>query len=383
MSTEVLPWQAQRLPAAIAGLRAYDPGHDLVAWRRRHPELLTELGSNENALGASPLALAAAQEALATSHRYPDPLGGDLKRALAQRHGVETSQIVLGNGSHELLMQVAQAFVPAGAPLVHSQYGFAVFAIAAAAVGARAVCVPALSADDALAPCGHDLPALAAACDAQTRVLYIANPNNPTGTWFEPEALAELLARVPVSTLVVVDEAYQECQPDPEGSSALRLLERHRNLLVTRTFSKVYGLAGLRVGYAIAATETIAVLERLRESFNVNSVALAAAQAALADIAHVQRVCRHTDAERVRLSGALRALGLQVWPSRTNFVLVGFGSQARCQSIEAALCERAVILRPMAGYGLPHCLRISIGSVQENDRLLDALSGLLLNPDFS
>ncbi len=377
------PWHRERLPAAIAGLRAYDPGHDLVAWRRRFPGLLTELGSNENPVGPSPKALAAAQAALADCFRYPDPLGGELKRALAQRHRIEPAQIVLGNGSHEILMQIAQAFVPTGAPLVYSQYGFAVFAIAAAAVGAVAQRIPALPEDHPQAPFGHDLPALAAACDAQTRLLYVANPNNPTGTWFEPEALAELLARVPVSTLVVVDEAYQECQPDPDGSSALRLLDRHRNLLVTRTFSKVYGLAGLRVGYAIAAPETIAVLERLRESFNVNNIALAAAQAALADDEHVRAVCRHNQSERERVAAAMSGLGWRVWPSRTNFVLVGFGSAERSSQVEKWLCEQAVITRPMVGYGLPQCLRISIGSQQENDRLIAAMAAMVIEPGES
>lgn len=377
MSAPSLPWQPSRLPAAIDALRAYDPGHDLVAWRRRFEGLLTELGSNENPLGPSPNALAAASAALTQSYRYPDPLGGDLKRALGHRHAVEPAQIVLGNGSHEILMQIAQAFVPSGAPLVYSQFGFAVFGIAAAAAGARAICVPALPDDHALAPSGHDLAALAAACDAETRVLYLANPNNPTGTWFEPSALAELLARVPVSTLVVVDEAYQECQPDPDGSSALRMLGQYRNLLVTRTFSKVYGLAGLRVGYAIGAPEAIAVLERLRESFNVNNVALAAAEAALDDQTHVENVCRYNETERARVDAALRDLGLRVWPSRTNFVLAGFGTADRCRQIETRLCERGVILRPMTGYGLPQCLRISIGSVLENGRLIDALRAVM------
>lgn len=370
----ISPWDAERLPAAIAGLRAYDPGHDLVAWRRRFPDVLVELGSNENPLGASPQALAAARGALAQSFRYPDPLGGDLKRALASRLGVEPAQIALGNGSHELLMQLAQAFVPAGAPIVYSQYGFAVFAIAAAAVGARGVRVPALPDDHPAMPLGHDLEALAAACDADTRLLYLANPNNPTGTWFERDDLAMLLRRVPASTLVVVDEAYHEYRPAPAAADALALLAAHRNLAVTRTFSKAYGLAGLRVGYAVGAPETIAVLERLRESFNLNNVALAAAAAALADAAHVERVRVHTDAERARLTAALQALGLRVWPSRTNFVLVGFGSAERSAQVEAALCRQAVIVRPMIGYGLPQCLRISIGSGAENDRLLAALA---------
>ena len=368
-----LPWHAGRLPPAIAALRAYDPGHDLVAWRRLFGEVLVELGSNENPLGPSPRALAAAQSALAHSHRYPDPLGGDLKHALAERLGVLTGQVALGNGSHELLMMIAQAFVPAGESVVFAQYGFAVFAIAAAAVGARGIAVPALAVDDRM-PRGHDLDALAAACTAQTRVLFLANPNNPTGTWFERDEMSALLERVPSSTLVVVDEAYHEYQPDPVGTTAVPLVVRHPNLLVTRTFSKAYGLAGLRVGYAVGAPEAVAVLERLRESFNVNALALAAAEAALADEAHLHRVIAHNDAERSRMVAALAAKGLVVSPSRTNFVQVDFGDAARCAAIEARLQEQAVIVRPMIGYGLPHCLRVSIGSEAENSRIIEALT---------
>jgi histidinol-phosphate aminotransferase len=402
------PWDTDRLPTAIAALQAYDPGHDLVAWRRRFPETLVELGSNENPLGPSPDAMAAAREALAQMHRYPDPLGGDLKRALARRHEVDASQIMLGNGSHELLMLVAQAFASssgqvgqagrnAGLPttdalqrssrldplddtqspsIVFSRYGFAVFAIATAASGARAVPVPALADDHPDMPFGHDLAALAAVCDEATRVLYLANPNNPTGTWFGREELEALLGTVPASTLVVVDEAYQECQPDADASSALRLLAAHPNLLVTRTFSKAYALAGLRVGYAVAAVRTIAVLERLRESFNVNGPALAAAEAALADDGHLANVLAFNERERARMADALRTLGLRVWPSRTNFLLVGFGGEDRASRIESSLCEQGIIVRPMRGYGLGHCLRISVGTIEDNDRLLAALEPL-------
>lgn len=400
------PWDPDRLPPAIAALRAYDPGHDLVAWRRRFPGTLAELGSNENPLGPSPRALDAAYTALEQAHRYPDPLGGDLKQALARRHGVDVPQIVLGNGSHELLMLIAQAFASSSAPalpdrsndlmaggvvtriaspwqetqanpsIVFSRYGFAVFAIATAAVGAQAIRVDALPDDHPTMPLGHDLDALAAACNDSTRVLFLANPNNPTGTWFDRHALESLLHRVPTSTLVVVDEAYQECQPDADASSALRLLAMYPNLMVTRTFSKAYALAGLRVGYAMASAPLVAVVERLRESFNVNGPALAAAEAALDDVAHLERVLAFNETERNRMADALRAMGLRVWPSRTNFLLVGFDSEDRAAAVESALCEQAIIVRPMRGYGLDHCLRISIGSVSENDRVIDGLSTL-------
>jgi histidinol-phosphate aminotransferase len=367
------PWDSSRLPPAIDRLTAYDPGLDLVAWRRQFPGGLAELGSNENAWGPSPAARDAAAAALAGACRYPDPLGGELKQALARQHAVDAGQIVLGNGSHELLMLLAQAFVPAGAQVVHSQYGFAVFGLAAAAVGARAAVVPAFPPGHAM-PLGHDPDALARACDEQTRLLFLANPNNPTGTWLEPGALAALLAQVPDSTLVVVDEAYQEYQPDSAAGSAVRLLPRHGNLVVTRTFSKAYGLAGLRLGYALAAAPVIAVLERLRQSFNGNAVAQAAARAALADTGHVERVVAATVAERERMAAALAAFGLPAGPSRGNFLLVDFGDARRASAVLAHLCARAVVVRPMAGYGLAACLRISVGRPAENDRLLAALA---------
>lgn len=368
------PWSDGRLPAAIAALRAYDPGHDLEAFRARFGRRLLEVGSNENLLGPAPSALAALADPGTAAWRYPDPRGAALRAALGRLHGLPPETIVLGNGSHELLMRVAQAFAPAGAPVVLPRHGFAVFAIAAAAAGARPVVVPALPADHPLMPLGHDPEALAAACTPDTRVLYLANPNNPTGTWFEPAALARLLATVPGSTLVVVDEAYQEYQPDAAARSALRLLPRHRNLLVTRTFSKAYGLAGLRVGWAAGDPATIAVLERLRESFNVNALAQAAAAAALDDAGHVAAERAAADAARPALAQALAALGVATLPSRGNFLLADFGSPGRAAAVEARLGAAGVVVRPMAGYGLGHCLRIGLAPPDRQAALAAALA---------
>lgn len=357
--------------AATRASRAYDPGHDLPALRRRFGAVLAELGSNENPLGPSPRAVAAIETALPEIFRYPDPKGGALKAALARHLQVGVEQIALGNGSHELLMLIAQCFADAHTSVVFSEFGFAVFPIATMAAGARPIRVAALTRDHATMPLGHDLDSMAVAICSDTRIVYLANPNNPTGTWFDDAALAAFLARAPSTTLVVVDEAYHEFVDDVALTAALRFLQKHPNLVVTRTFSKAYALAGLRVGYAVGSPECIGIIERLRESFNVNSLALAAAQAALGDPEHVARSKAFNRAERAWLAARLQSRGLRMLPSQTNFVLVDFERDAA--SIERALFERGVIVRPMGGYGLPEFLRISVGSRVENERLLEAL----------
>jgi len=357
---------------ATAALRAYDPGHDLPVLRQRFGAAIAELGSNENPLGPSPLALEAMRAALSESYRYPDPRGAALKGALSAQLGVSAERLALGNGSHELLMLLAQCFADAAHSVVFSQYGFAVFPIATAAAGAQPIRVPALPRTHASAPFGHDLGAIAAAIRADTRLVYLANPNNPTGTWFDDAALAAFLARVPGDVLVVVDEAYHEFVDAPGLGTALHLADRHPNLVVTRTFSKAYALAGLRVGYLVADPSVVAVVERLRESFNLNNVALAGAQAALADRAWLERARAYNASERAWLVDALTARGYACLPSQTNFVLVDL--QRDAAALEAQLFERGVIVRPMGGYGLAQTLRISIGSRAENQRLLDALA---------
>lgn len=367
-------WFAALAQPGVRGLRAYDPGHDLVALRRRFADhFLVELGSNENPYGSSPAARAAVLDALHQLHRYPDPLGGDLKRALAAKLGVDVGQLLLGNGSHELLMQFAQVFVGQGDEVVASQHGFAVYALAAQAAGATLRIAPALPRDHAM-PRGHDLDAIAAALTPRTRLVYLANPNNPTGTWFGGDALARFLAALPADVLVVVDEAYAENADAPDYRSALSLLPMHPNLALTRTFSKAYALAGLRVGYAVAHPGLVAVMERVRESFNVNLVGLAAAEAALADEAHLQWTLARNREQRAALADALRARGWFVHPSQANFLLVEFGDAT--PGIEAALLADGVVLRPMAGYGLPQCLRVTVGSADENRRLLATLDAL-------
>lgn len=358
---------------AIARLRAYDPGHDLPALRARFGAAgLAELGSNESPLGPSPKVLEALARIDATALlRYPDPLGLSLRTAIAARTGVAADEVVLGNGSHELLMLLGQCFAGPGDEVVFSEFGFAVFPIASAAVGATPVRVAALPRTSAM-PRGHDLGALAAAVGPRTRLVYLANPNNPTGTTFPRAELGRFLERVPPDVPVVVDEAYAEYVLDPEVGSALELRGRFPNLVVTRTFSKAHGLAGLRVGYAIAERAVVDVVNRLRESFNVNAVALALAEAALGDPDHVARVREATRSDREALAGAIAAFGAFVHPSATNFLLVDFDRDAA--PIEAALLARGVVVRPMGGYGLPTCLRINTGTARDHERLLAALA---------
>ena len=364
----------------VRELRAYDPGHDLVSLRRRFAEAqllgnpLIELGSNENPYGASPRARQAIVDALDCIHVYPDPLGGELKRALAAFHAVPVASLLLGNGSHELLMQFAQVFAGPGDEVVASEFGFAVYALAAQAAGAMFRPTPALPRGHAMQR-GHDLAGLRAAIGPQTKLVYLANPNNPTATWFAGDAFAAFMASVPVEVIVVVDEAYAEFVDAPDYASALPLVARHPNLVVTRTFSKAYALAGLRVGFAVADPGLVAVMERVRESFNVNALGLAAAQAALADGAYLQASIAGNAAQRDVLSAALRERGLQVSPSQTNFLLVEFGGQAA--QVEAGLVSRGVVLRPMGGYGLGEYLRITVGTTPENERLLAALDEVL------
>jgi histidinol-phosphate aminotransferase len=373
------PFDAARLAnPAVARLRAYDPGHDLPALRHRFGNAIAELGSNENPLGPGQRALAAIRAAAPEVYRYPDPRGAALKRALAAHLGVVPGRIALGNGSHELLMLLAQCFAAPDRSIVRSQYGFAVFGIATVATGARAVCVAALPREHPTAPFGHDLAAMANAVRDDTCLVYLANPNNPTGTWFDDAALAAFMAGIRDDVLVVADEAYHEYVDVPGLAGGLGLAARHPNLVVTRTFSKAFGLAGLRVGYLVAHESVVAVLERLRESFNVNALALAAAEAALGDREHLRRVRDFNCSERAWLRDRLHERGLACLPSQTNFLLVDLGHEAA--DLERRLRERGVVVRPMGGYGLPQTLRISVGSRPENERLVASLDACAAGP---
>ncbi len=355
----------------VQKLSPYVPGKPVDELARElnlDPAGIVKLASNENPLGPSPKALAAIQAELSELTRYPDGNGFALKQRLAQRYSVGVHQVTLGNGSNDILELVARAYLAPGLNAVFSEHAFAVYPIATQAVGAEGRAVAAKN-------WGHDLDAMAAAIDENTRVVFVANPNNPTGTWFDAAALGAFLARVPSHVLVVLDEAYIEYAEGQELPDGLAFLADYPNLLVSRTFSKAYGLAALRVGYAISSPVIADVLNRVRQPFNVNSLALAAACAALDDVDYLAASRRVNDAGMVQLERGFQLLGLEWIPSRGNFIAVDFACDAA--PINQALLREGVIVRPVAGYGMPTFLRVSIGTERENARFLDVLAQVL------
>jgi histidinol-phosphate aminotransferase len=356
---------------SVRGLTPYVPGRPITEIEREFGiHDVIKLASNENPHGPSPAALEAMRAALGESCLYPDNNAHALKEALSRHLSIERECISIGNGSNELLFLLADVFLDGGASALYSQFGFSTYRIAVAKSGARAIEVPALARDSAM-PLGHDLPAIASAIAADSKLLYIANPNNPTGTWANAPEVKQLIERVPTHTIVALDEAYLEFGRERGSQDALSWLTEHPNLVILRTFSKAYGLAGLRVGYALSHPEIAGLLNRVRPAFNVNSVAQAGAIAALADQAYMRRAVAVTLRELDRVRGELAALGLWAAPSAGNFLLVDLGSEAL--STHHALLRHGVIVRPVADYGLAPYLRISIGLPEQNDRLLAAL----------
>ena len=355
----------------VQKLSPYVPGKPVDELARElgiDPAKIIKLASNENPLGASPKALQAIRDELGELTRYPDGNGFELKKRLAERCGVQSDQVTLGNGSNDILELVARAYLAPGLNAVFSEFAFAVYPIATQATGATAHVVPAKE-------WGHDLPAMLAAINSNTRVVFIANPNNPTGTWFGPDALSRFLAAVPEHVLVVLDEAYIEYAHGGELPDGLDYLAEHPNLLVSRTFSKAYGLASLRVGYSLSSPAVADVLNRVRQPFNVNSFALAAACAALDDVDYVTKSRQLNQVGMEQLEGGLDLLGLTWIPSRGNFLAIDMGRDAA--PVYQALLREGVIVRPVAGYGMPNHLRVSIGLLEENTRFLEALARVL------
>jgi histidinol-phosphate aminotransferase len=354
-------------PSYVRSIAPYQPGKPISELARElglAEESIVKLASNENPRGIGPRTRAAIDAALADVARYPDGNGYELKLALSKRYGVDMGAIVLGNGSNDVLELVAHAFLGPGRAAVHSQHAFAVYPLATQARGARQIVVPAKD-------YGHDLDAMLKAIDDETYVVWIANPNNPTGTLAKADALEAFVRKVPERVLVVIDEAYNEYLHHDLRSDTVKWLKRHPNLIVSRTFSKAYGLAGLRVGYGLAHPSVADVMNRVRQPFNVNSLALAAAAAALDDMEFVAKSYAGNLQGMKQLAEGFRALKLDYIPSHGNFVTVRVGKAAE---VFKRLLRRGVIVRPVAGYGLPEHLRITIGTAEENEKFLQALA---------
>jgi histidinol-phosphate aminotransferase len=354
------------LNPALASVPIYQGGRPIeeVAREMGLPAAdIIKLASNENPLGPSPAALAAMRKVIDHIHLYPDGNAFYLKQKLAEKLGIKSENLILGNGSSELIEFAGHALLGPGVEAVMSQYSFAIYLLIARLFGARPVVVPAIN-------YGHDLPAMLAAITPDTRIIFVANPNNPTGTMVGKAELARFVDQVPERVLLVLDEAYIEFVDDPADFLRLIRSGAKPNLLIMRTFSKIFGLAGLRIGYGIAVPELVAALETVRAPFNINSIAQAGALAALDDLDHVQNTRTNNAAGIKLLSDGLRALGIEYVPSAGNFILVRVGDGKR---VFEALQKLGVIVRPMGGYDLPEWVRISVGSPAENRRLLEAL----------
>jgi histidinol-phosphate aminotransferase len=349
----------------VQGLSPYQPGKPIEELEREYGVTgAIKLASNENPLGPSPRALIAVRDALADIHRYPDGNGFVLKSALARKHNVKPECITLGNGSNDILEFMARAFVLPENEVVFSEHAFAVYPIVTRAVGAKAVITKTKN-------WGHDLAAMRAAVNVRTRLVFIANPNNPTGTWLKAAELEAFIGTMPAHVLVAVDEAYFEYVEEREYPATIAWTAKYPNLVTTRTFSKAYGLAGLRVGYGISNPAVADILNRVRQPFNVNSVALAAATAALEDAAHVARAVQTNRDGMRQLIEAFKELGLEYIPSAGNFICVDFKRPAA--AMYQALLRQGVIVRPVANYGMPNHLRVTVGLPEENERFLLAL----------
>ena len=352
------------VPEYVSRLCAYVPGKPIEEVERELGVSAIKLASNENAFGPSPRALEAMKKHLASSHRYPDAGGFYLREKLAERHGVEAEQVVLGCGSTELIQLLCRIYCAPGAVGLSAEGSFVMFPLSVQAAGGEAVLVP-------LKEYAYDLDALAAALDARTRAVYLANPNNPTGTLFTAGEMDRFLEKVPENVLVILDEAYCDYVERADYSRSMDTVRGGRYLIVLRTFSKVYGLAGLRIGYGIGHPEIIAALNKIHSPFNVSSLAQVAA---LDDAEHVRRSVELTNQGRAFLEAELSKLGFMVVPSVANFVYLETGHKA--QEEYEALLKRGVIVRPMGFMGLPAGLRVTVGTPEENRRVVEAFARL-------
>ena len=361
-------------PEYIRAIHPYQPGKPISELAREmglDEHNIVKLASNENPLGTSPLALEAMIHTLHDVARYPDGSGFELKQALSKLYAVDTEQIVLGNGSNDVLDLAARVFLKPGAAAVYSQHAFAVYPLVTQTIGANGISVPARD-------YGHDLPAMLDAITPETRMVFIASTNNPTGTLSSAEDLLRFMERVSKDVLVVLDEAYNEYLPAANQSNSISWLKQFPNLIITRTFSKVYGLAGVRVGFGLAHSEVANLMNRVRQPFNVSSIGLTGALAALQDNEFVQRSYALNRSGMLQLTDGFRKLGIEYIPSYGNFITFRVeGDAAVTTGVYQNLLRQGVIVRPLSIYEMPHHLRVTIGLESENQRFLKSLENAL------
>jgi len=355
-------------PEYIHSIAPYQPGKPISELAREmglDEHSIIKLASNENPFGTSPLALEAMAKALKEVMRYPDGNGFELKTALSKKYAVDSEQIVLGNGSNDVLELAARVFLKPGASAVYSQHAFAVYPLVTQAVGANGISVPAKN-------FGHDLDAMLDAVTPETRVVFIANPNNPTGTFRAAADLLRFLKRISPDVLVVLDEAYNEYLPEASKANSIEWLNRFPNLLITRTFSKIYGMAGIRVGFGLSHTQVAGLMNRIRQPFNVNSIGLAGALAAINDIEFVKRSYTLNQAGMLQITTGLHRLGIEYIPSYGNFLSFCIKDD-KAITVYQHLLKQGIIVRPIGIYEMPRHLRVTIGLESENHKFLQSL----------
>ena len=358
----------ERANRQLRDLAVYEPGKPIEETARElgvDPTEITKLASNENALGPSPKAVSAMRAAIESSQLYPDGSGVYLRDAIADRGGLRRENIILGNGSNEIIEFIGHAFLNRGDDVVASEYAFVAFKLVAQLFDARTIETPTINFQP-------DLDAMLRAITPQTKIIFIANPNNPTGWLIGQEKIDNFLARVPDHIVIVLDEAYFEFLGDPPDS--VRYVGEGRNVIILRTFSKIHGLASLRVGYGIARPEIIEVLQKTRQPFNVNGIGQIGALAAIGDEEHLLGSKRVVDAGRVYLENQFRAMRLKFSPSAGNFVFVNVGDGA---AVFKKLLGMKIIVRPLRGYNLPEWLRITVGTMEQNEKCIAALKKVL------
>jgi len=362
--------------AGVQQLKSYLPGKPVE-------ELERELGisgsikmaSNENPLGPSPKAVKAMQDACGAVNYYPDGSGFKLTKRIAELQGLETACVTLGNGSNDILELVTRAFLTSNNSAVYSEYSFAIYPIVVQAVGAKANVAKANPATHSTMPYGHNPEAMLSSIDDDTKILFIANPNNPTGTWLDVDELKNFLDNIPENIIIVLDLAYIEYMDAALQPDIKCWLEMYPNLVVTRTFSKIHALAGLRIGYALSNPEIADLLNRVRQPFNTNALAQAAALASLDDEAHIKKSIALNNSGKKYLQQALSSMQLKYLPTMGNFIAIDFGREA--MPVYDSLLKRGVIVRPVANYDMPNFLRVTIGTMQQNERFITTLSEVL------